>query len=99
MQQILKRSVAQKLSFFLVPPCELTKNGGCAQRCTDNGDVAVCTCKEPDFKLAKDGKGCDKGKLPSLHANIEVVAKNNPATNYFYKTLIKIQVVQIVYVQ
>ena len=49
--------------FVVVPPCELTQNGGCAQNCTDNGDVAVCSCKEPAFKLADDKKGCDKGKI------------------------------------
>ena len=50
-----------KLSVLnLVPPCELTENGGCDQTCTDNGDVAECSCRAPDFKLGSDGKSCEK---------------------------------------
>ena len=49
-----------RIIFLSVPPCELTKNGGCAQNCANNGDKAVCSCNAPDFKLGEDGKSCEK---------------------------------------
>ena len=45
---------------FLVPPCELTKNGGCEQNCTNKGTEAVCSCTPVDYKLGVDGKSCEK---------------------------------------
>ena len=51
---------------FAVPPCELTKNGGCEQTCTNNGDKAECSCKAIDFKLGGDGKSCKPGMNKNL---------------------------------
>ena len=44
---------------MLVPPCELTENGGCDQKCENDGEEAVCSCGE-GFKLNKNNKKCDK---------------------------------------
>ena len=46
--------------FSLVPPCELTENGGCDQKCTNNNEEAVCSCTPVDYKLGADGKSCEK---------------------------------------
>ena len=43
-----------------VPPCELTENGGCDQKCTNNNEEAVCSCTPVDYKLGVDGKSCEK---------------------------------------
>jgi len=38
--------------------CDREDNGGCAQVCEPDGPGRECTC-EPEFKLSKDGKGCE----------------------------------------
>ena len=56
-------SPLNKCYFLSVHPCEKPTIGGCAQICNKDEEKAKCSCKEPNFKLAKDGKACDPGKV------------------------------------
>ena len=58
-EKIVKIIMQNICSCFSVHPCE-NKNGGCEQKCVKRGDSAACKCRK-GFKLAADGKKCDKG--------------------------------------
>ena len=58
-QEVIRHNTRNiKTSFPVVPPCELIKNGGCDQTCTNEGEKAVCSCRPVDFTLGEDGKTC-----------------------------------------
>ena len=46
-----------------VHPCDKETKGGCDQICNKDGDDAVCSCNEPDYKLGEDGKSCEEGDI------------------------------------
>ena len=55
--------------YLPVHPCDKETKGGCDQICNKDGDDAVCACNEPDYKLAEDGKSCDKGSYTSWNTD------------------------------
>ena len=53
--------MTRKGFFIETHPCDKPNKGGCQQICSKKGDEAECECDE-GFKLAADGKSCDKGE-------------------------------------
>lgn len=54
--------------FFLVHPCEKATIGGCSQKCNIEGYSLSCSCLA-GFKLAVDGKFCEKSEFFSVLEN------------------------------
>ena len=40
-------------------PCDRPGKAGCDQKCVKNGTNFTCTCEQPQFLLAEDGKSCE----------------------------------------
>lgn len=52
----------------LVHPCDKLLKGGCEQQCNKEHDGFSCSCEPGKFKLAADGKTCDKSKYDILYS-------------------------------
>ena len=54
-----------KHHFHSVPPCEHpVKNGGCDQKCSNNGKEAICSCDDGYKLVLPEKKKCELSKYP-----------------------------------
>ena len=48
--------------FILVHPCDREDKEFCSDICNKKGEDYECACEPNKYKLAADGKTCEKGK-------------------------------------